>query len=124
MPRVIHFEIHSDEPDKVGDFYTKVFGWTISKKSAGKDDYWLIWTGRSDDKGINGGMKKRLKKGPLVTIPTVDVPSIEEYAEKVTANGGKITSPKITLKGTGFLMYCEDSEGHPFSLMQRDPHSK
>jgi len=31
MNRVNHFEIPADNPDKVGDFYKEVFGWTIEK---------------------------------------------------------------------------------------------
>lgn len=29
MPRVVHFEIPADNPEKVAKFYTDVFGWKV-----------------------------------------------------------------------------------------------
>ena len=31
MPRVVHFEIAADDPDKAAAFYQEVFGWKIVK---------------------------------------------------------------------------------------------
>ena len=31
MPRIVHFEISVKEPEKVVDFYKKVFGWKATK---------------------------------------------------------------------------------------------
>lgn len=31
MNRVIHFEIHATEPERVGKFYTDLFGWKIEE---------------------------------------------------------------------------------------------
>ena len=31
MSRVIHFDIEADDPQRAAEFYTKVFGWKISK---------------------------------------------------------------------------------------------
>ncbi|HEV2494165.1 MAG TPA: VOC family protein [Terriglobia bacterium] len=31
MPRVIHFEINADQPERAAKFYTAVFGWEIKK---------------------------------------------------------------------------------------------
>ncbi len=31
MPRVVHFEIAVDNPQRAIDFYTKVFGWKVEK---------------------------------------------------------------------------------------------
>ncbi len=44
MPRVVHFEINSDHPQKAAEFYQEVFGWTVVKWD-GPVDYWLVTTG-------------------------------------------------------------------------------
>src|SRR5215469_1323983 len=44
MPRVVHFEIHAQEPERAARFYSEVFGWEITKWG-GPVDYWLIKTG-------------------------------------------------------------------------------
>ena len=31
MPRVVHFEIYTDDPEAVRPFYQDVFGWKIKK---------------------------------------------------------------------------------------------
>ena len=33
MPRVIHFEIHAEDPERAVTFYQRVFGWTCTKWS-------------------------------------------------------------------------------------------
>ena len=41
MPRPIHFEIHSAEPERAIQFYRELFGWTFTKWD-GPWPYWLI----------------------------------------------------------------------------------
>ncbi|WP_424204801.1 VOC family protein [Sulfuricaulis sp.] len=31
MPRVVHFELPADDPQRAVAFYEKAFGWTITK---------------------------------------------------------------------------------------------
>ncbi|MGC2572653.1 MAG: hypothetical protein WA364_14160 [Candidatus Nitrosopolaris sp.] len=40
MPRVIHFEIVGDKPERVMKFYKEVFGWEFNKWN-GPQDYWF-----------------------------------------------------------------------------------
>lgn len=54
MPRVVHFEVHADDPERAANFYSGVFGWELAKWE-GPQDYWLITTGPDDEPGINGG---------------------------------------------------------------------
>ena len=44
MPRVIHFQISTDKPEDLTEFYEKVFGWKI-RKLEGPVENWLIITG-------------------------------------------------------------------------------
>ena len=58
MPRVVHFEIHAETPERAMEFYSGVFGWEFSKWE-GTQDYWLITTGPDEEPGINGGLVRR-----------------------------------------------------------------
>jgi hypothetical protein len=57
MPRVIHFEIHVDNPERAIDFYRAVLGWQFTKWP-GPVGYWLVTTGPQEQPGINGGLRR------------------------------------------------------------------
>lgn len=85
-------------------------------------EYWLIITGPKEEPGINGGLLKRdmdLETGsPSGFVCTVDVPSIDEYSETVKKSGGMIVMPKMEITGMGWLVYCKDTEGNIFGMME------
>ena len=116
MPRIVHFEIPAKEPDKVGKFYERVFGWKI-KKWDGPMDYWLVTTGKDNEPGINGGITR--KSAPVtVTTNTIGVPSVDDYVKKIVKEGGKVIAPKMEVMGQGWLAYCQDVEGNVFGIME------
>jgi len=127
MPRVIHFEIHADDPDRAVRFYRELFGWEFSKWG-GPMDYWLITTGPDNQPGINGGLLRRQcpidGQAVIAYVCTVDVPSVDEYAARITALGGQIALPKMPIPGVGWLAYGKDTEGNIFGIMQSDPGAK
>lgn len=121
MPRVIHFEINADKPERAVKFYEKVFGWQISKWK-GPVDYWLTKTGDEKEPGINGAITHRMNKE--TTCNTIDVPSIDEFVKKIVVAGGKAVGKKETIPGVGYMIYCTDTEGNTFGIMQSDPKAK
>ena len=118
MPRVVHFEVSADDPERAVAFYKDIFGWEFHKWE-GPEDYWLVKTGPDDQPGINGGVFRR--KGPVGHVNTVDVPSVDDFAAKIVAHGGEIVMPKQPIPGVGWLAYAKDTEGSIFGLMQNDP---
>ena len=123
MHRVIHFELFAKEPDRASDFYSEIFGWLLTKKVAGKEDYWLISTGQGSERGINGGMKTRAS-GQTGMIPTIEVEDVDATLAKVETQGGKVVEPKKKIGGTGYLAYCSDTEGNLFAILQYAPEVK
>lgn len=121
MPRVIHFEIGADDPDRAVQFYESVFGWEIGKWG-GPQDYWLAMTGPQDQPGINGAITRRM--GNLSTVNTIGVASLDDAIAKVEASGGKVTMPRATVPGVGYMAYCQDTEGNTFGVMQQDEAAK
>ena len=117
MPRVVHFEINSDDPKKAVEFYRKVFGWTAVKWE-GPFDYWLVTTGEDEEPGINGAIM--VKGNNQGFINTLDVPSVDEFIKKTEEAGGKVVQPKTPVPGVGYMAYCADLDGNVFGIMQTD----
>ena len=120
MSRVVHFEIGIDQPERALRFYSEVFGWKI-EKYPGSFDYWLVYTGQ-DQPGIDGALAMR---GDLnaATVNTIDVPSLEEYSQRVVQMGGQVISPKMPIPGVGYFAYCLDTEGNRIGILQADPNA-
>ncbi len=117
MHRVVHFEVSAEDTERAGKFYQGVFGWNI-QKWGGPKDYWMITTGANDQPGINGGIFKR--EGPVNFVNTIDVPNVDEFVAKVIDHGGREVVPKMAIPGVGFLVYCQDTEGNVFGVLQAD----
>ena len=124
MPRVVHFEIHADDPQRAVTFYQDIFGWQINKWE-GPEDYWLVTTGPDNEPGINGAILRRrgLVNGDAVIayVCTIDVPSVDDVTAKITSHGGTIALPKMAVPHVGWLAYCKDTEGNIFGVLQNDP---
>lgn len=128
MNRVIHFEIHSANPEETAKFYTQVFGWEISKWS-GEVPYWLIKTGAAPEAGIDGGITFRRGPAPVdgqavnAFVCTLGVEDVSALVEKVVASGGSVAMPKGPVPGVGWLAYVKDLDGNILGLMQADPNA-
>jgi predicted enzyme related to lactoylglutathione lyase len=118
VPRVIHFEILGDDPERAVKFYRKAFGWKI-KKWEGPVDYWLVTTGEDNQPGINGAIMEREGKGSVYN--TIDVPSVDEFIKNIVEADGKVITEKRAVPGVGYMAYCADTEGNVFGIMQEDP---
>lgn len=127
MPRVIHFEIVADNPERAMKFYKEVFGWKFNKWDD-PQDYWLVKTGEDSQPGINGGLTPKTNQGSGNTggriTNSIDVPSIDEFSNKISMEGGKVLSPKMPIPGVGYLAICEDTEGISFGIIQYDRNAK
>lgn len=117
MPRVVHFEISATNTDRAAAFYTAVFGWQFHKWE-GPEPYWLIKTGEPDEPGIDGGLFER--KEDERHINTIGVDSVDTYVAKITAQGGSVAVPKMSIPGVGYMAYCLDTEGSMFGIMEMD----
>ncbi len=118
MPRVIHFDISADDPERALRFYRDVFGWKAEKWN-GPFDYWLIKTGEPDQPGIDGGLARRDQPWESITN-IIDVTSVDEMAARIVANGGIIVRPRNAIPGVGYFAACQDTEGNVFGIMQMD----
>ncbi|HEY5094150.1 MAG TPA: VOC family protein [Candidatus Eremiobacteraceae bacterium] len=122
MPRPTHFEIPSDNPQKAADFYTKIFGWKITKWD-GPTEYWLVSTGDASEPGIDGGLLKR--RDPVQPcVNTITVPDLEKTMGTILSSGGTMCVPKMAIPGVGWLAYFKDLDENIFGVMQPDGAAK
>jgi len=122
MPRIVHFEFHCDDPERAAEFYRKAFGWEITKWD-GPVEYWLIKTGDDSEPGIDGGLARRREASDSV-YNTIQVPSVDEYIERVSSEGGTIVVPKSPIPGVGWLAYFKDTENNIVGIMEPDSDAK
>jgi len=83
----------------------------------------------SKEAGINGGILFRRgpppSEGQAVNayVCTVNVDSLDESVDKAIKAGGSLALPKMPIKGVGWVVYCKDTEGNIFSMMQDDKNA-
>jgi predicted enzyme related to lactoylglutathione lyase len=122
MDRVVHFEIHADDPSRAIQFYEDVFGWEI-RRWDGPSEYWLVTTGPDERPGINGGILRR--QDPSASVHnTIEVKNLDQAIHKIKQNGGTVVVAKIAIPRVGWLAYFKDTEGNMFGIMQTDPKAK
>ena len=125
MPRVNHFAIPADVPDRAIHFYHEVFGWKFEvgweyDTPQGREKYWHVTTGDGASTGINGGLTRREYPGQPISVG-IEVPAVDPYTDLVEKNGGKILVGKVALPGAAWFAVCQDSEGNTFAIFQPDP---
>jgi predicted enzyme related to lactoylglutathione lyase len=122
MWRLSFFDVSADDPQRAMNFYSKVFGWKF-KKWSGPFDYWLVMTGDKNDPGIDGGIAKR--ENPSARIMNfINVPSVDDVANTIIKNGGKILQQKQTIPGVGYIVIFQDTESNMFGIIQEDLEAK
>jgi predicted enzyme related to lactoylglutathione lyase len=114
---VVHWELWSENPKGISDFYRKVFDWTI--RPIPDLDYLLVETGGTG--GINGGIMKP-KRGPWPgkLALYIDVDDLEAYGRGIRENGGKIIVDQVEVPGVGRLSLFEDPDGRVLGMWQRN----
>ncbi len=61
-----------------------------------------------------------VRREQVSTTPsvTINVPSVDEYIEKVKVAGGSLIKEKVTVENMGSYAYVADTEGNLFGLWE------
>lgn len=128
MNRPIHFEIQAENTERAIRFYQSLFGWTFNQW--GSEKYWLISTGDKSTPGIDGGLMPRPYPGSPqdgahvnAMVCTCDVDNVDNMGERAVKAGGTIVVPKMAVPKVGWLVYCKDTEGNIFGMLQMDDNA-
>lgn len=124
--RVVHFEIHADDPAACAAWYGNLFGWSIQELPG--IDYWTVSTGEGP--GIDGAIMLRRGTRPASGAPvngfvcTVGTDDIDRDLARALAAGGIEALAKFAVPGVGWGAYVIDPFGNIFGLHQHDTGAK
>ena len=124
MNRVVHFEIHAKDMDKMLKFYQECFGWEVQGTGPEFGGYRILISGKKEEMGINGGMLMRKGDAPKDGAPVnayvciIGVKDIDGILAKIKAAGGIMALEKMDVPTVGLLAYCKDPEGNIFGVIQ------
>ena len=121
MSRVIHFDLMSEQPDKLADFCTKAFGWNVLKWD-GPMEYWLAGTGDRTKPGIDGGIGRGKPVDQVVL--TLDAADLDVAVARAVAAGAEVVQPRGPIPGVGWYATVRSPDGNLFGLMQDDAAAK
>ena len=96
---VTHFEICGENPAKLAEFYSRVFGRQID----------------------SGGLIYRPIRALYGWIHYVSVPSIDNAIAQAEILGGVLLHPKTAVPNTAWFAIAADPEGNIFAIWQADP---
>jgi len=123
MGKVIHFDVHADDPQRAMVFYSSLLGWQFNEYMPG--EYWLITCGPADAPGIDGGLIRRRpgQSGDIIKafVCSVEVVSVDDCRSRLEGLGGTVAMDKHAIPGVGWQFYAKDTEGNIFGLHQSDP---
>jgi len=124
MPRIVRFEIYTDNPEAVQPFYQQVFDWRFQKFEGGPIEYWVVTTGDDQEPGINGGLTRPREGQSPGTLNTVAVQSLDRTIKEIEQAGGRICVPKMEIPRVGWLAYAQDPAGNVFGVLEPDEEAK
>ena len=113
---VVHWELWSKDPERVSEFYQKVFDWEI--RHIPEMNYRLVETGGKG--GINGGIMKP-QEGPCPgnMVLYIDVDDLDAFGQKIKDAGGKMVVEKMEVPGVGQLSLFEDPDGRVLGMWKQ-----
>lgn len=112
--RVVHFEIQSQDPAALHEYYTKLFDWQVQHHA--EIDYRVVTTkDEVDAAGINGGITSS-RGGPGTVTFYVEVDDIEDRLKKAVELGGTEIMPVTTIPGTVTFAMFADPQGNCVGL--------
>lgn len=111
---VMRWQILAKEPERVAEFYTKLFAWDVNTNNA--LNYRMIDTG--SERGINGGIWPAPPQGHSMVNLYVEVDDVEGYLARATKLGGTVIIPRQCLPDDDEMAVILDVEGIPVGLFK------
>lgn len=126
MNPVVHFEMPTEDKNRMAEFYAKAFGWQTKMLGPEMNEYVLVTTTESAEDGrpkkpgaINGGFYQKAADKPAQYLSVViAVDDIKEAMKKVTEACGQVLGEPMEIPGYGLYVSFFDTEGNRVSMMQ------
>jgi uncharacterized protein len=116
MPNpVMHWQILTKQPKKLEDFYSALFGWTISGDN--RLGYKQVDTNSTD--GIHGGLWPISdQEGHSMVQLFIRVDDVKAHVKKAESLGARIVIPPQTLPEGDEMAVAVDPDGIPFAIFR------
>lgn len=115
---VVWSEVTSSDPQRTGEFYARLFGWTLRAPSpAGKDDYTVL---THDGREIAGLARAPHERVPSEWLFYFRVENIAAAATQVRALGGMMVTGITTIPNDCHFAIAQEPTGATFALFQDD----
>jgi len=113
---VTHFEINARDSKRAHQFYSGLFGWTVTTMGETPEMmYGMVDTGVK--MGINGGIGQTQAGGPPSVTFYVQVEDIQSHLDKAVALGGRVIVPVTEAPGVTFAQFA-DPEGNVVGIVK------
>ena len=112
---VVQFQILSKTPDKTAEFYSTLFGWTISANNA--MGYRQIDTGSKE--GIQGGIWPAPPQAPEFVQLLMAVSDVRDAVDRAEKLGATTLIPPTLLPDGDEMAVMLDPQGMSFALWRR-----
>lgn len=114
MPNpIVHWEIATENAEKVQDFYRSLFEWHIDTNNP--MDYGIVDT--HSQEGINGGICGTMGGPQRVTV-YVQVPDLQATLDKAESLGGKTVMPPTEIPDAVTMAMFSDPDGNLVGLVK------
>jgi predicted enzyme related to lactoylglutathione lyase len=111
---VVWWEISSDEPGRLHEFYANLFGWTVNTDNP--IGYGIVDT--NSQRGIRGGIGQDSPPQPRGVTLLIEVDDLQAYLDKVEEMGGKMVLPPTTIPEMVTYALFEDPDGNVIGLVK------
>ena len=116
MPNpVMHWQILTRQPKELEDFYSALFGWTIS----GDNPLGYKQVDTNSTAGIHGGLWPISgKEGRSMVQLFIRVDDVKAHVKKAESLGARIVIPPQTLPEGDEMAVAVDPDGIPFAIFR------
>lgn len=114
---VVHWEINSNNAQRLHEFYSKVFGWEVNANNP--MNYGLVNTGSA--LGANGGIGQNDPSQPMPPPPVtfyVQVSDLQATLDQITALGGNVVAPPTEIPNMLTFALFRDPDGNIIGLVK------
>jgi predicted enzyme related to lactoylglutathione lyase len=110
---VVHWEIQSNQPERLQQFYANLFDWHVNANNP--VNYGLVETQAGS--GIGGGIGGT-NGGPNRVTFYVEVPDLQPFLDKAQRLGAKVVMPPTEIPGMVTFALFSDPEGNVLGLVK------
>ncbi|HXG00758.1 MAG TPA: VOC family protein [Bacteroidota bacterium] len=114
---VVHWEINSNNAQRLQEFYSRVFGWTIDTNNP--MNYGLVNTGST--LGAHGGIGQNDPSQPVTPPPVtfyIQVSDLQTTLDRVTELGGSVVMPVTEIPNMVTFALFRDPDGNVIGLVK------